>query len=269
MPTDRFDVEHRVTWREAYKRQRQRLKQRIRDIHVTSAPSATKMLFVVGCGHSGTTLVSAKLGNHSKIYLVGKESYIFCPWRSLEDAKSSVLEWQEQAKREGAQFVVEKTPKHAHVPERIARIVPAANFIVVYRNPLDTVASLFSRFGDLDYAITRWLLDTRASIKVATHRNSTVCHYETLTQKPHATFERLCSELGLEFEESMLDAGKTAYGDNQKHPNMRLRQEQVQQAVVSRTGRWKEVLTQKQVDKIVYNTEKLSTQLGYELDQFF
>lgn len=47
----------------------------------------SKTVFVVGCGHSGTTLVTSVLSRHSKFFAVGYESECFIPVHSLNLTK--------------------------------------------------------------------------------------------------------------------------------------------------------------------------------------
>src|SRR4051794_13051296 len=69
-------------------------------------------IFIVGCGHSGTSLVLAILGAHSKIYAVPYESKF--GFKSDEAAKALFAEFDAKTVSAGKQRWVEKTPRHVH-----------------------------------------------------------------------------------------------------------------------------------------------------------
>src|SRR6218665_2266888 len=65
------------------------------DMFFTVRENRVPVCFVVGCGHSGTTLLAAKLGNHRDILGIGRETGILVASDgSLQEARRVIDEWQ-------------------------------------------------------------------------------------------------------------------------------------------------------------------------------
>jgi len=122
-------------------------------------------IFIVGCGHSGTTLLAARLGNHDQIHVIPKETGWFLPKRSLRAGKKKMNLEFSRAKEDGKKILLEKTPKHIHCIHRILKVYPCAKIIIVHRNCYDNIASLKKRFN-FELALNRWLIDTKPSTEL-------------------------------------------------------------------------------------------------------
>lgn len=222
-------------------------------------------IFVVGCGHTGTTLMAAKMGQHSKVLAIGKESNVFIPYKCSLYMSSRILsEVVDVAIYNGKTSVLEKTPKHLYFIDRIQKVAPDCKIIAMTRNPLDTVSSLYKRFDDLELCVERWINDnTRVLSEVKKGRVMRV-RYEDLTAFPEKTFHDVCKFTGLSFESSMLDGGRTVYLDNEKtSSNMRIRSRQVSRKITNNFGGWRKVLSEAQAHYVVDKTKHVAAQLGY------
>lgn len=220
--------------------------------------------FVCGCGHSGTTLAAARLGQHQEIFLIGRETNAFGPVMSSMASKSVVREWEYFAEVAGKKFILEKTPKHVQAVEKIRRILPSAKIILIKRNPLDNVASLYSRFGDLESSIRRWLADNHQVLRFRDMPGFHIVGYEELTSNPDYEFDRICKFLKLPWDSSILTAGSSLYGAiAQKDENMNLRVSQTSRPIRQSIGKWKEILSSDQIREVVRRTERLSAKIGY------
>lgn len=223
-------------------------------------------VFVAGCGHSGTTLVAAKLGNHENVYTIGRETGIFLPRHGLYTASIMLSEWEYAAAcNSGAAIVLEKTPKHVHCVERIWKVVSDARIILIARNPLDTCASLYKRYGRLDMVIERWNMDNRALLKVAYKENVFVIKYEHLLDDPASGFDALCNFLGIDYAAKILAPGDTTYDKGKLTGNMALRRNQVRGDLVNRNGAWGTILNRAEVDKVLRRTRAVAEALGYAM----
>ena len=60
-----------------------------------------KVAFIAGCGHSGTSLLAAKLSIHSAVFTVGRESNNFSIMRNLYCSREIVREWCYTAEQHG------------------------------------------------------------------------------------------------------------------------------------------------------------------------
>ena len=222
-------------------------------------------VFVVGCGHSGTTLIAAKIGRHDQVLAIGKESNIFVPYKSSLYMSSRILaEWADFAFNQNKTCVLEKTPKHLYYVDRINKVSPDHKMIAMIRNPLDTVASLYNRFKDLDLCVERWVNDNARLVRVMESRQVMVVRFEDLTTAPEKTLEEICQFVGLRFDPDILDIGVTAYHDNEStSSNMRIRSRQVSREITPNVGGWKKTLTEEQARYVLRRTKEVADRLGY------
>lgn len=237
------------------------------DRAIPAIPESAGFAFVLGCGHSGTTLVASRLGNHPAIALIPEETNIFEPRRSLARARRALVAARATARREGRQMVLEKTPKHVRVVGRLRRLLPEARLIVVVRNPLDTCLSLRKREGTLEDAIDRWCVDNGAALRLAGDPLVRFVHYEELTADPEPAFRGLVGFLGLAWDPAVLGTA-TGYGAvSQRTANMRLRAEQVSRPIAANSGKWRTGLTPAEAAAVRVRTAALYERLGRRLPE--
>jgi len=233
------------------------------DSFVKPYVSGLRTVFVIGCGHSGTTLTAAKLGGHSHVFLIGRETNAFGPSFGAHCSRRIVTEWSYFAELEGKSLILEKTPKHVQSVNRIRRVIPDARFIATVRNPLDNIASLYVRFGNLDAAIGRWKVDNKIILLRQGERYFNVIRYEELTGNPDSGFKELCRYCGLPWESGLLDEGETAYDSVRQEGNMAIRAAQVAKEIEPKVNTWPSVLTERQASIILRRTKSLAERLGY------
>ncbi len=220
-----------------------------------------KFAFVVGCGHSGTSLIASRLGLHRACHLIDGETLAFSPSRTRWGCRRSILRWVAETRESGRSIVIEKTPKHIHSLTRIRHFLPDAQFIAVSRNPLDTIASLKKRFGCLNLAIERWNMDNEALALAV--REDAVLHvcFDELTRNPEAGFRRVTDFLGIDWDPDVLASGKTGYTDAKRMFAERL--QQVAQPVTHRVDRWREILSIDEAESVLARTSHAAALLGY------
>ncbi len=217
--------------------------------------------FVVGCGHSGTSLIASRLGLHPACHLIDGETLAFSPSRTRWSCRRSILRWVAETREAGRSIVIEKTPKHIHSLARIRHFLPDARFIAVSRNPLDTIASLKKRFGRLSLATERWNMDN-AALAMAIQQGLVLhIRYDELTRSPEAEFRRVTDFLGLDWDPEVLASGKTAYTDAKRMFPERL--QQVAQPVVHRIDRWRSILSTDEAELVLAETAQTAALLGY------
>jgi hypothetical protein len=264
MMRDRFTIDHRMSFASYLALSAKRLIRGAADPFVSRFDSDLTSVFVVGCGHSGTTLVAGKISRLSGCYCASWETNAFHPDVGLYWSKAVYGTLMQVARGTGASVLVEKTPKHVHCQMRILRLVPAARFIVVVRNPLDTCASLFRRFGSLDFAIERWNMDNAAALEVAAAPSSKLVRYEELVSNPQVEFSSIASFSGLSWFAEAAEGGVTAFrADDSAGPNMILRSRQVAQPIEARVDVWRGVLTTAMADEVTARTRRVAAALGY------
>ena len=223
-------------------------------------------VFISGCGHSGTTLLTGILSRHPAVFTVARESNNFSIMRNLYCSREIAREWCYTAEQHRKSHVVEKTPKHVHTVGRIMRVLSNARLVFMARNPLDACASLYLRFNDLDRSIERWNTDNKALL-TAQNRFPDSClliRYEELTRNPEDELRRLCGFLNLLWDPVMLEEGDTVFdAARQERETMRQRREQVKGKIRDNSGTWRERLTEEQVKRVHERTYELASRLGY------
>jgi hypothetical protein len=261
---ERHAIQHRKPfWKALRRRARNAIKRTI-----LPAPhpivSQIRPVFVVGCGHSGTSLFASRLGKHPQFHLIPHETGIFSPNRAPRTSHATLTEWISQTEAMGLDGFVEKTPKHVHCTSQIWGLLPEAKIVGMCRNPLDNIASLLNRFGDLQYSIDRWIIDNEALLQASSDRRLLLVKYEDFTSAPDINARKVCEFLGIPFSPEMLASGKTAYDQiEQVKNNMKLRQLQVSEPIVAKLGTWKSILNPDQSDQAWRATHALAQKLGY------
>lgn len=236
----------------------------ISNFKVSPIKSDIRFCFVVGCGHTGTTLLTSVIAKSDMCMTIGRETSRFSPSLSLATSKAVAEEWIYFSKFLQKKMVVEKTPKHVHCLHRIKKILPDSKVIVITRNPLDTCASLFERFGDLEYCISRWLLDSKASYDALSKFDNTVhVRYEDLVGSPIVTMKKIFSFLEIDWSEEFLKEGSSVYNSVDQTGNMAIRAEQVQKGIYLKENRWKKVFSRAQAERVAKETSVISGLLGY------
>jgi len=193
-------------------------------------------VFIFSAARSGSTLLRAILGSHSKLYappelplrhmqVHAETKWIQTSLKALQLNREELehLLWDrvlaETLSRSGKPVAVIKTPSNVLYWSRIAEIWPDARFIFLLRHPAAAVASLH-RSWDAKWQVPgtdslekvtasalrymRKLEDARDGLTGYTIR------YEDLTADPDTNVRQLCRFLGLAFEPAMLEYGQFA-----------------------------------------------------------
>lgn len=158
-------------------------------------------IFIVGCGHSGTSLLLKILGVHSHIHAVPYESRAFL--KSMWKIRMVRLFWYKNAIAAGKRRWVEKTPAHVHAIGRILRLYPDARILLLIRDGRDVAVSLRKRTGNFAAGVARWVRDNRAAEPYWNHPQVFRFTYEALVGDFEATMARVCEFIGEPYEEAM------------------------------------------------------------------
>ena len=213
-----------------------------RGIRVDAAPG-----FVVGCGHSGTSLLLAILGAHPRIHAIPHESAI-----ATGDARRFARgcrrfdRWTIAA---GKHRWIEKTPRHILHIGTILAAQPDARIVVIIRDGRDVAQSIQKRTGSLEEGIRRWVDDNRAAEPYWRHPQVHRVRYEDLITDFEPTVTRVVEFLGERYDPRMADYHRqprhwyatsiakpeTAHGEHHnQHRNW-----QINQPIFDGRGRWK------------------------------
>lgn len=211
-------------------------------------------IFIVGCGHSGTSLLLNILGKHSRIYAIPQETYLAYNVAThtaqlAPDAKAKLRRFDKVAISHGKKRWVEKTPSHIHAIAELIEICPACKILIIVRDGRDVACSIQDRTGDLAEGIRRWVDDNKAGQKFWKHLNVRVLKYESLIEEFESTLTSTLSFVGETFEEQMRHYHKTpqffysnkiekptdAFGEN----HAKYRNWQINQPLFDGRGKWK------------------------------
>lgn len=235
-----------------------------------------EVIFVVGCGHSGTTLMASILGAHPEVYSIARETYWFLNNPKVDP---EYVEEKKLCLNEGKRIVCEKTPRHIYRITEIQNKFPNAKFVAMLRDSRDVVGSLKNRSGLLDESIKRWLTDNTALLKHADNPRVHWIKYEDLVTKKEQTMQDVFKFLELNHTDEVFEFHKKNYnwfgvedaketnGKGEKNHLLR-RSWQMTQPIHDRSGVWKKQLTEDEVAKVISRCSDIMLRLGYPLASF-
>lgn len=244
-------------------------------------PNAIKVnspVFIVGCGHSGTSIMLAILSNHPAFHPITYESALFK--RNESEIREIMLSWDQECIKADKKRWVEKTPPHIFQIKKFSLHRPQSKFIFMLRDGRDVVCSLKHRteYKNLDERIERWIYDNLAGLPYINHPNVMLVKYENLVAKTKTTLKRIFDFLAEEYTDKVLD--------NQQHPKYwyhseitkpseilthedhhKLRNWQINQPIFDGRGRWKTEMGEKEKEKFKNMAQKYLLQFGYVPDE--
>lgn len=243
-----------------------RLPGRLRESVQASVDQTTSPIFVVGCPHSGTTILTRCLGQHSRIYAIPYETGTFI----RPTTSSSVSDWHQESllKARGVykNIYCEKTPEHLWHLKRIFRYIPSSRIIIIERDGRDIAASLRRRLG-LQAASARWVDAIETGRSWSGDERVQLISYEDLVKDPVLTLKRCCIRLGFESEAQMLipnpewswqprSRGDATHGERRK--------QQVAKPLFDGRGRWRTDLSTSELDACLEIVGETLGRLGYD-----
>ncbi|KAL4458819.1 hypothetical protein ABPG75_013684 [Micractinium tetrahymenae] len=136
-------------------------------------------IYVVGCGHSGTSLLKRTIGNLPGLRCRPKETWLY----EHLGAKPAVLQqrlqqWDQQAAERGFTGWVEKTPRHIKYLDLIFSLDPAARIVLIVRDGRDVATSLKERGSPWADCMGRWVKDNTAALPFLDHPRLLVVKFE-------------------------------------------------------------------------------------------
>ena len=238
-----------------------------------------KPIFIVGCGHSGTTLILRILSYHSDIYGINYESRIFFHYRKQK--LEAFRKWERIRKLNKKTFWIEKTPKHVEKISEILHTFPKAKIIVIVRDGRDVAVSLTKRNYSLKEGMKRWVDDNKKVLKYKNNKQFHFIKLETFIKSPNETLRILCRFINIKFEKNLMEYHNEMFSfgniSNSNNKNIQegtnhdeYRNWQINQPIFSSTLRWKDE-TSKQEKLLLYSNSafnKILKEYDYEIHNF-
>lgn len=170
---------------------------------------------------------------------------------------------------ENATSIGEKTPNHCEWVLELATMMPEARFVHIMRDPRDSALSQREAFGrPALQAAVRWKRDLemhRDCLRLMPRTRYTAVRYEDLVTDPEAALRPLCSFLGLEYTDAVLDPGgreKKGFASYEEHKLRTL-----EKVTSSRIGRYKGKMSAMDIAVIEHLCGPLMTEMGYTLEK--
>lgn len=166
-------------------------------------------------------------------------------------------------------FIGDKNPDYAIFIPDLHEVFPDAKFIHLVRDPRDNVASFkktFPKNSNINTLTRGWVICNEEIEKQKASVDLLRIRYEDLVSMPEDSLHKVCSFLGIEFESGMIKYSDKLKGTSNKilnevmsevHPNL------LKPVSTDQVNKWKEILTDKEVDIIENLAGTMPLTLGY------
>ncbi|MEM1331371.1 MAG: sulfotransferase [Planctomycetota bacterium] len=202
---------------------------------------APRLIFLLSLPRAGSTLLQRVLGGHPEV-ATSPEPWALLPMLSarVRGAGSAVYDhgtavtaieqfvddeaWASATRAagdalyvsaaNGKRWFLDKTPRYALFAERLIEAYPDAAYVILWRNPLAVLASIFHTWGKDPLGIERHRVDLydgllgllAAKRRLEGHGSAVEVRYEDLVSSPEQHARRVCDAIGLEFGTDMIGA---------------------------------------------------------------
>ena len=265
--------------------------------------AAKPPVFIVGSPRSGTSLLRNILNRHPALAICGETHfyhYIYTRQRAFGDLgdlrnrrrlveeylalrriqrlgmdHAGLSEWllreatsyqalftsllEYYAHSQGKTRYGEKTPQHALFTEVLCGWFPGAAILHLIRDPRDVAASLREKPWAANHVVANarvWLHNNRAAMRSRHQPGYLLVHYESLVNHPERELARICGHLGEEYCAGALEPpvrSTTGRSRPSRGP-----------VTTERMGRWRDVLTVREVSLVERIAGDEMTGYGYD-----
>ncbi|MFQ5604268.1 MAG: sulfotransferase [bacterium] len=226
-------------------------------------------IFVVGCPHSGTSVMLAILDNHQNIIAVTMETKVF--YKTSLEKILIFRDWSKMTILAGKQRWAEKTPYHIEKINEILRYYPDARIILMLRDGRDVACSIKYRVNDFEFGVDEWLKWNRFGESFWSNKKVMVVKYESVVKHTHNSLSKIFAFLGEPYEAEMSELGNKSrrwYSENIEKPSSRAREHhndfrnwQINQPLFDGSGKW--ILSMTDDERMLFKTKAGDLLLKY------
>ena len=246
--------------------------------HVKGAVIESEPIFIVGCGHSGTSLLLKILGAHSRIHAIHYETKV--AFKSPEEQKIYLHLFDKWTLAGRKKRWVEKTPRHIRSIDKLLELCPQAYVILIIRDGRDVACSLKARFGDFEKGIHRWVNDNNKAQPYLSKKNVMLIKYEDLIEDFEQSVSGVLRLVGEEYEPAMQEYFKipmrfqwrghastwlstliTSAG-SKEHRQRRIKQ--IHQPIFDGRGKWRNEMSEEEKELFKQLAGDMLIKFGYE-----
>lgn len=212
-----------------------------------------KAIFVFGTMHSGTTLMATVMGSNSKCHLIAEETGAYSK-KHIDHLRNVFVKQTDSIKKE---YFVEKTPSHVFNIDKMQEDFSSSFFIVMVRNPIDAVASIYKDYKDFNLSIYSYTNHLVAASYALQRSNTILVEYEKIVKDFDNVVGNVCDFVGLSFETSMKNFHEQ---DHQWFGKLldidevfKKRAQQMKQPLFDGTGKGYKYLSKEQINQIEFD----------------
>lgn len=231
----------------------------------------TNNLFIIGCGHSGTTILNKIISNHKNVHGINYETSLF--FKNNTEIIKILNDFDSERIKFNKKYVCEKTPSHVYKINQMYEYTINPKIIAITRDGRDVIASLKKRYGDFNKSLNRWINDNNQVLNSSYINNFHILKYEELVSNKTQTLLHICNFLEIEYYDEIFNYTKnkvklpSTLFDNiiDGDDHNKLRNYQINQDIYDGTGRWKNELTKEEIQQLYSNDKftEVMVKLGY------
>jgi lauroyl/myristoyl acyltransferase len=237
-------------------------------------------VFILGCPHSGTTILARLLGNHPSLMNAERgETRLFS--RPAGEIESVLQRWDRGCLEAGKRRWVEKSVAHTFVIPWLVAARPRARFLISMRDGRDVFCSLKKRRGayrDVNALIDQWIYANLAALQHRDDPRFLLVKYEDLVSDPEATLTRACRHVGEDYAPELLEYWRKPMDWNgiappeaiveptDRRSSDALRTWQINQPLFDGRGRWKSEMNAEDKERFKRKAQHYLAEWGYAED---
>jgi len=245
--------------------------------------SSLEPIFIVGCQHSGSSILLRILGEHQHLFPITYESNIFNIFYKKLDIRFQGILWQKYCERNNKKRWIEKTPDHIFKIDSILEIFPHSKILLMVRDGRDVTCSLKARSGDYNDSLNLWIKANEYALRFCNKPRIKFIKLENLVSEAEKVLNEICEFIEEKYNPNLLDYHKVKklYYTNLISPNsldiikpessddgenhLNLRNWQINQPLFKNTNRWNKELNEDELILFYSKAKELMLKLGYEL----